>query len=183
MKQIRSVLVSAIVVLLSCFFVASSYAVTIGPIGPNLATVTTLSYPDDYLGSALIKKAVKPAAFTHVYHLKSGNTAGVLDAFNFSGTAGIGFTALTLTLKDITNSVVLGSINVLTAAVPIYATLTTGNLYDLIVTGKATANSTSTYSFAISAVPVPPALLLLVSGLCGVGFMGRRKKSVAKISV
>jgi hypothetical protein len=54
-----------------------------------------------------------------------------------------------------------------------------GNIYRLVITGT-TGSEGGGYNFqirSVSAVPLPPAALLLITGIAGAGFMARRRKA------
>jgi hypothetical protein len=177
----RKIFVAAMAVMASVFLAVSANAVTLPPIGPNSALVV-LGYPDDVDGGASIR--ARNTIFTHTYEFQLLNSGASLNSFIFTGTNSTGFSTLTVSLVDGVTNAFIGSINGLTSLTPVLVTgLTSGGFYNLVVSGKTTATGNSLYAFNVSAVPVPPALLLLVSGLFGAGFMGRRKRAASSVSV
>jgi hypothetical protein len=177
----RKIFVAAMAVMASVFLAVSANAVTLPPIGPNSALVV-LGYPDDVDGLASI--GPRNTMFTHTYEFQLLNSAASLNSFIFTGTTSTGFSTLTISLRNAVTNALIGSIDGLTSSTPVLvAGLTGGGFYNLVVSGKTTATGNSLYAFNVSAVPVPPALLLLVSGLFGAGFMGRRKRTASSVSV
>ncbi|RVU34097.1 hypothetical protein EOI86_23565 [Hwanghaeella grinnelliae] len=98
--------------------------------------------------------------------------------------AGLGIRNLTFTLTDLTNSETLSVVNLTDSNGFVMAgfesgfnfTGTWGASIDLLltVTGQALSNGGS-YNASLAAVPVPPALMLFVGALAGIGFLGRRR--------
>jgi hypothetical protein len=177
--KIRRLALASMAVMASAFISVSANAATIGPIGPN-SPLVVLSYPDDAFGGGSITGA---GSFTHSYEFQLGNSAGSLNALAVFGTVGNGFTSLSISLVEAVMGSTIASANALTLATPVVVSgLVSGGFYNLIFSGT-TSGGTNVYAFNVSAVPVPPALLLLVSGLFGAGFMGRRKMGSKKVSV
>ncbi len=102
-------------------------------------------------------------------------------SFNFSAYQISGFTATLYTLNGSGPLGAGGSLGtdwgtVGSGTVLVVPSLSTGE-YDLIIAGTATGSAGGDYSGAISttAVPLPAAAWLLLSGLAGVGLMSRRR--------
>jgi hypothetical protein len=180
--NMRRLALASMAVMASAFIAVGANAATIGPIGPD-SPLVILSYPDDAFGGGSIRTG--NTSFTHTYEFQLGNSAGSLNSLAFVGSVGSGFTSLSVSLVEaIIGGSTIASANALTLATPVVVSgLVSGGLYNLIFSGTTASGGNSVYAFNVSAVPVPPALLLLVSGLFGAGFMGRRKMGSKKVSV
>lgn len=62
---------------------------------------------------------------------------------------------------------------------PLYFTILAGTSVILTVSGDMFGLANSEYSFTMSAVPLPPAVIAFASAMFGIGFLGRRKKKLA----
>jgi len=114
--------------------------------------------------------------FGDTFYFSLASTSNVNTNVTNIALAGFGFTSLGATLYDITTSTVVGSgLNI--SLVP----GTAGNNYLLEVYGNGTSPLGGLFGGAVhvSAVPIPAAAWLLISGLAGIGAMARRRKSEA----
>jgi hypothetical protein len=108
----------------------------------------------------------------------SGATAGVVD---FNLTSSFNITSFNVSLYDQNGTGGPGALVVSGITVPVGSFDTVSinvpgsGAYDLLVTGTAGSGGGS-YSGTVSAVPLPAAAWLLLSGLVGVGAMARRRK-------
>jgi len=179
---------------------ASAAVVTMVPNDSNVLTLNTL-----YLAETIAPGA--GITFTHDYFFSLPDNAGAngFEPVSYSydvtfpvpsgASAGVGIADLTFTVRDNTNGDtilsqvtltddVLGTITGLAGkALPGFASGFNfiGNWpapIDLTVTVTGTVLSNGgSYDLAIAAVPLPAPLLLLVSALFGLGFLGRRRLS------
>jgi hypothetical protein len=179
---VKNMYMSVVALIAAAFFAASAHAITIAPNNP----VALLTYGVEYTG---VNTYGKNKTFTDTYHFQAGANAGTLNSFGFTVTGTAPnfvptFSLLKFQVYDVTANVYSAVFNVFTTTYPQVGSLIIGHLYDFIVTGKTTnATAGNTYSFNVSAIPVPPALILLVSGLFGAGLMGRRKKIAKSVSI
>jgi hypothetical protein len=113
--------------------------------------------------------------------------SGVSIDFSKANVFGGAFRNYSFSLINLTTSAVIASnVNLLTGPSNYIYNLINGNNYRIqLVANTSSAGTPSAFSLgfvAVSAVPVPPAAVLLVTGLLGAGYMGRRK-SKQKASV
>ncbi|MEM1046227.1 MAG: hypothetical protein AAGL24_08755 [Pseudomonadota bacterium] len=180
--------VTAIAAMLSLGGVATSSAVTvfIDP-GDNNVLTTGVSF--------LTGDEDRNGAFSDTYFFSlpdTGANGAESVQYSFDVTfadptgSNFGIADLVVTLFDATNLAVLDSVTVTDGsgiATGLASTLITSvfpapiNL-ELIISGTALSAGGS-YNAFISAVPLPPALLMLVSAFIGLGFLSRRRARVA----
>jgi hypothetical protein len=176
---LRNFYITVMALMASVFMAVSANAVTISP---NSATVHQLIFGVEY---DAVQPLAKNVSFSHTYKFKVVDNPVSLNSFTFNGVSGSSFITLNLKLFDVAMNQVIASVNVLTAGgfTPVMTSLSTGGFYNLIVTGSTSGGNGRSYAFNVSAVPVPPALLLLASGLLGAGFMGRRRRTTTSVVV
>jgi hypothetical protein len=95
------------------------------------------------------------------------------------------FSSLVAVWRDLTTNTVIGTFTSSNTAINILS-LIPGNSYSLTITGNYTrprAPGSGSFDFSVSAVPIPPAAILLVSGLLGMGFLGRSKRGATSVKV
>jgi hypothetical protein len=160
---------------LSVFMSVAAKAVTLTPNDP---AVSPLAFGTDYDSSHSFGKKI---SFADVFHFTDVNPFVNWDAAAISNAQ---FTTLTATWKDVTLNTVVSTTNLLTTTGSFMITLISGHLFDLIIGGKsANTNGLHSYAIAVSAVPLPSAFVLLISGLFGIGVLGRPRRGKMKVSV
>jgi hypothetical protein len=136
---------------------------------------------DSFMTTGLARNA----SYTQVLDFTSDVGKVTLD-FASTGTFGGALSSYTFSLVDVTTSTVIASnINVLAGPSTFIYSLVVGNVYQIqLALNAGSSGSRNARSFGavtVSAVPVPPAVILLVSGLLGVGYMGRRKSKTQSV--
>jgi hypothetical protein len=181
--------------IMTAFLTVTANAVTISP--NQVYTTQILSgdaniiYGGNYnIGAS--KKNKPPVLINDTYHFEVVNPA-ITAVFggSFFGLKNNApdltkplFTSLVASLYDITTSTFLGSVSLLGNLGPFSGNLIAGHFYDLQVIGASSTNvGVRNYSFTISAIPLPPAALLLLSGLFGIGALGRGRRGANNVKV
>lgn len=166
-------------VLSSGLFVGAASAVTVTTLGIYTLNGVGTS-PDGYYDAIVSTPKSKFLNFvSKTFHFVAAAGFPTVEIVTSPSTALYALTSATW-IDTVTHSVTnvsLGS-NVLT--------LIAGRAYDLVfkVTHNATATNTfvqSSFAVTPSPVPVPPAAILLLSGLVGIGALGRKRSG--KVSV
>lgn len=168
-------------VLSSGLFVANASAVTVLP--GSTSTLNSVSDPDPDLAGFYIAT---------VTTISSKLLTSVTKTFSFVAAAGFptvdvvvsasGSGDTSATWKDQSTSIVspVSNIGIVTFA------LIVGHTYDLVFkvthfASKKASVASSSFTVTPSPVPVPPAAILLLSGLVGIGALGRKRSG--KVSV
>jgi hypothetical protein len=169
-------------VLNSGFLVASSSALTIAPGSTTVLNISGTGgdgFYDATVSTAPSTKLAKTVTKTFKFVAASGFPTVDIDV-SASGATYAGPTIATWA------DTLGGPVVALNNAITNTFTLIIGHTYDLVfqVTHNATTgNSAVNSSFTVtpSPVPVPPAAILLLSGLVGIGALGRKR--LGKVSV
>ena len=174
---LKKVWIAVLALTASVFMVASANAV---PILPNDGIIHGLAF-HSYEASSIAVPV--NGSFTHEYKFNVADNP-ISFTFGYGGSSPTIFSALQIEVFK--GSTPLGILDLFTVSNPfvVAAGLAPGTgIYTLVVSGTTNPGFAAGYGMTISAIPVPPALLLLVSGLMGAGFMGRRKVSGSKVAV
>jgi hypothetical protein len=127
----------------------------------------------------------KNSSFVQVLDFTADVNKVILD---FASTSNFGgsLSNYTFSFIDLTTSAVIASnVNVLGGPSTFIYSLVSGNNYRiqlaLSASGAGGRNARSFGAVTVSTIPVPPAVVLMVSGLLGAGYMGRRKSKTKAV--
>jgi hypothetical protein len=171
---------------------ASASAVTVTPITPGSSTLlqpeTSYTYETVKPVASNVTNQHDQFTFTYAGNITSNTlqvSAGIDPLAGFSGA----FTSLVANWIDLTASVTIPFLIAPPASSGgLFSTLlTAGHSYMLEVIWSTGANTAASYHTTVSTgpgsvinpTPLPPAAVLFVSALAGLGLLGRRRKSKA----
>jgi len=172
-SQLQSLVLFAVIIMVSVL--RSAGAATVDPPCGDVCLLTSSSADEPVLGSGdtgLVPTTTDPhGKFDNDWYFSLTSPSklkGDALSINF---AGFDIKGLKLELIDTTTNTDYFLSHKFTLA-----GLPAGD-YELIVTGDATGKNGGVYSGAITAVPLPAAAWLLLSGLVGVGVIARRRRA------
>jgi hypothetical protein len=180
--RIKSFILLLQALVISALMSVSVSATTISPSGGS--ATHPLDFGIDYSGGRSFVTGAGDG-FKDIYRFKA--TTAAATAADFSGSfKGGGFSALKVEWLD--GSTVIFAFNFLDYPYPsgfdLALPLIFGKKYNLVISGALTKGGPGgSYAFDVTAVPLPPAALLLLSGLIGIGALGRRRRGAKKVSV
>jgi hypothetical protein len=174
----KKLLMSCVVVLSAVWLAVSAHAVTFD-LPADDGILNSGDY--DFAGLAFGRNTT----INNTYTFEADVASVILD---ISASATSNFMVgnqLLYSFVDVTNgNSVISSGNLLLGSLLAPFNLVIGNQYAIIITGASrSVNGSGSYSVSVSAVPVPPALILLASGLVGAGLLGRRRQRTKKVAV